>query len=69
MCATLADSDPLDRRPAMGARLSLPAINTQLILILPAAIDPINGCAIPADALLQDASHAAPQDFGLLLFN
>ena len=54
MSAALTNDDPFDTCAADRAGFSCTVIHSKMILILTAAIDPIEGCAVAADAFLQD---------------
>ena len=54
MSTALAHNDPLDACPTDGAGFSGAVIHSKMILILTAAIDPIEGRAVATDAFLQD---------------
>lgn len=54
MSTALANDDPLDACPADGAGFSSAVIHSKMILILTAAIDPIERCAVATDAFLQN---------------
>jgi len=53
MCAALTDNKPYDFCVAYRARFSCAIIHAEMILEFAAAIDPVNGCAVAADAFLQ----------------
>ena len=57
MRAALTNEYFLDLRAADRARCTFPIIHPKIILELASAISPINGCAIAADACLQDLSY------------
>ena len=56
MCAALTNDDPFDARPADRTGLSGAVIHSKVILIFTAAIDPVEGGAVPAYAFFQDAT-------------
>src|SRR5262245_45793920 len=65
VCAALTNDHSLNRRAADGAGLALTVVHPKIILILTAAIDPINGCAVAADAFLQDLADRFVQRLSL----
>ena len=66
MCAALPYNQPLDFRPAYGTGLIFPIIHPKIILEFAAAIDPINGRAVAADAFGQHRADRIMQTGGLL---
>ena len=66
MRPALTNGDPLDFGPADRAGLASPSIYPEVILKIPAAIDPINAGAIAADAFFQNLSYCLVQAFCLV---
>ena len=69
MCTALTHEDSLDARPANGAGFPSAVIDSKMMLILTAAVDPIKGSTVAANALLQDPANRSMQDFCLFLCN
>ena len=65
MCAALTDNDTLDLCATDGTGFSFTIIHPKMILIFTAAIDPIYGCAVSADAFLQNFADRFMQRSGL----
>jgi hypothetical protein len=65
MCAALTNDDPFDVCSTDRAGFSSPIVNSKMILIFSAAIDPIKGGAVAANAFLQDAADRSMQPLGL----
>ena len=67
MRPALAYDQPLDLRAANRAGLSLAVVHPEIILEFAAAIDPVNGRAVAADAFLQNLTDRFMQRLSLLL--
>ena len=66
MCAALTNDDSLNLRAADGAGFALTVVHPKIILILTAAIDPVDGGAVAADAFLQHLADRFAQRLSLL---
>lgn len=53
MGAALPDDDPLDRGTAHWAGFALTTVNSEMVLEVPAAVDPVYAGAIPPDTFFQ----------------
>jgi len=65
MCAALTDSHALNFCAACRAGFSFTIIHAKMILEFTAAIDPIDGGAIAANAFLQHLADRVPQRLSL----
>lgn len=65
MRTALTNSDSFDLRAAIQTRLSFAVVGSKIILELSAAIYPIYGCAVAADALFQHSADRVMQRFSL----
>lgn len=61
MGAALTYDDALNFGSADRTRFSCPVIHTKVILEFTAAIDPVDGCAVAADALTEDTADCFVQ--------
>lgn len=61
MCAALTNNDALDPCPTDRTGFSEAVIHPKVILILTSAIDPIEGCSVAANAILQDPADRRMQ--------
>src|SRR5687768_8874845 len=66
MSTALADNDPLDTCPADGTGFSGAIIHSKMILILAAAIHPVERGAVAANAFLQDFTDRVVQRLRLI---
>ena len=67
MRSALADDNALDFRPANRAGLALTAIDPEMVLEIPAAVDPVDAGTVPADSFHQHLPDGHPKDFSLVL--
>ena len=65
MRAALADDYALDDRPADRAGLALAAIHPEMVLEIPAAVDPVYAGPVPPNALFQHLPDGHPKSPGL----
>jgi hypothetical protein len=65
VCAALSNRNAFDLRAADGAWFSFPVIDSKMVLEFTAAIDPIDGRSIAADAFAQDLADRIMQSLSL----
>src|SRR5450759_889139 len=65
MRPALADGGTLDHRPTDGARLTRPPIDQEIVMKIPASIDPVYAGAVVADAFFQHLPDGLPQPVSL----
>ena len=65
MRTALTDRDAANFRAAVLAGFACAVIGTKIILEFAAAIDPVDGCAVAADALFQHGADRVVQRFSL----
>lgn len=66
MGAALAEGDALDGRAADGTGLAGALVDAEVVLKIAAAIDPIDGGAIAANAFFQNTAYSLKESGGLL---
>jgi len=66
VCATLANNDALDFRPAHGTWLAFAVVNAKVILVTTAPIDPVDAGTVMFDAVLQGLADGLLERLGLL---
>ena len=66
MSAALTHHDPFDGSPAHRASFSFSSIDTELILEIAAAVNPVDAGSIASDPFLQCLPDCLEQDGGLL---
>ena len=65
MRASLTDENAFDFRAAMFAGFAFAVVHAKIILEFSAAIDPVYGCAVTADAFVQHLADRVMQTFSL----
>jgi hypothetical protein len=66
MGTALTDQDALNCSTTHGTRLARPIINSEVILEVAAAIDPIDAGSVPPDPFLKHRTDGFPERFSLL---
>src|SRR5687767_6736112 len=69
MCAALSNGNTFDWCATHNTGFSFTIIHPKMILKFAAAIDPVEGRAIPADTFFQHAADSLAQDPGLFCGN
>src|SRR5512139_963633 len=65
MCAALTDKDTFDLCAADGTLLVCASIDSKVVLEFTATINPIKGCSVTADSLIQHIVDRFMQRLGL----